>query len=110
MALFFMWNNSVVFFVAVLTCFILNVSGGAWAAQDWQAEERACRSACPPFPRFSGQESDAEYRDRMNRQAAHDRCFLECARKSSSRFAPSFTPIDKAAKDYYRRNGVKMGK
>lgn len=93
--------------VAAFLIFVLPQPG---LAGDWQAEERACRAKCPPFPRFSGVETDAEYQRRMRLQAEHDRCFLRCAHRSSSRFAPSFTPIDEAAKAYYRRNGVPMGK
>ncbi|MGE4291638.1 MAG: hypothetical protein AB7E32_05440 [Desulfovibrio sp.] len=88
----------------------LLLSSEVRAAQDWQAQERACQAKCPPFPRFSGVETDAQYQDRMRRQALHDKCFLDCAHRSAAQSAPSFTPIDEAAKSYYRRNGVKMGK
>jgi hypothetical protein len=109
-----MWNSVISNIFLILLALVL--AGGffaparASAAPGWQAQERACRAKCPPFPRFSGVETDAQYQDRMRRQAAHDKCFLDCAHKSSSGFAPSFTPIDEAAKAYYRRNGVKMGK
>ncbi|WP_022661762.1 hypothetical protein [Paucidesulfovibrio longus] len=109
-----MWNsvvrNTFPLVLALALVGVFFAPARAKAATDWQAAERACRAKCPPFPRFSGVETDAQYQDRMRRQAAHDKCFLECAHKSSSGFAPSFTPIDEAAKAYYRRNGVKMGK
>lgn len=104
-----MWTDGLR--IAVL---LIAAAGAFWApppvaAADWQARERACRAQCPSFPRFGGVETDAQYRERMRLQAAYDRCFLKCAHRTSSGFAPSFTPIDEAAKAYYRRNGVRMG-
>ena len=92
----------------VLAVLVL-VPGHALAGQDWQSKERQCMQACPRMPRFSGIETDAQYQARMQAQAAHDRCQLECARQSAENFPPSFTPISKSAADYYHRNTFKQG-
>lgn len=106
MGLFIMLNRFVVMLL-IWGCFF--AAGEASAQQDWQAEEKHCVAKCPAMPRFGGVETDAQYHARMRQQARHDQCFLECARRSSSRFKPSFVSIDEAAKAYYRRNGVTVG-
>lgn len=105
-----MWNsrkNMAVVASVLLLCLTMPSDG---FPADWKEQERACRAQCPPFPRFSGIETQAEYARRMRLQAAHDRCFMRCARNSAERFSPSFTPVDEAARAYYRRNGVRVPK
>ena len=91
---------------AGLVLAVLLAPAEAWAQQaDWQARERQCLQACPRFPRFSGVETDAQYKARMQAQAAYDQCKLACARKVGQSFSKSFTPISKSAREYYERNG-----
>lgn len=74
-------------------------------AGSWQAAERQCLAGCPPLIRYSGIETDAQYQARMRAQSAHDACQMRCARISTRKVRPSFEPISRDARDYYRRNG-----
>lgn len=74
-------------------------------AASWQDQERACMRTCPSMPRYSGIESEKQYKARMKQQAAFDRCFMNCARKSSAQQARTFVPIGEVEARYFKRNG-----
>ncbi len=90
-------------FVWVFIACISIVPLSAFAAT-WQDAERICLRQCPPMPRYSGIETDAQYKKRMQQQAEHDRCFMQCARKTSSAYAPNFVPIGTVEQRYFKRN------
>ena len=71
---------------------------------DWKATERQCLQNCPRMPRFSGIETDAQYQARMQAQAAHDQCRMNCALLVGRTFPKSFKPISRSAREYYERN------
>lgn len=77
-------------------------------AAEWRDAERACLRTCPSMPRYSGVESDGKYKERMRKQAAYDKCFMDCARQSSSMQARTFVPIGESETNYFKRNGYKI--
>ncbi|MGE4552047.1 MAG: hypothetical protein AB7D57_02985 [Desulfovibrionaceae bacterium] len=99
------WRTALVCLALWLAVWAVLACAAPARAEDWRAAERRCMAGCPPLVRYAGIETDAQYQARMRAQSAHDACQMACARKSAASVAPSFTPISKDARDYYRRNG-----
>ena len=87
---------------AILTAF--PAIGRAQGAADWKAEEQRCIDLCPEFPRFSGTESDQQYKKRIQQEDAYNACHSECVRQYLRKLGVPSPPHDDGAPGYYERN------
>ncbi len=75
-------------------------------AADWKAEEQRCLDQCPEFPRFSGTETDEQYRKRLEQEDAYNDCQRQCVRDYMNRLGANILikRNDDGSAGYYKRN------
>jgi hypothetical protein len=78
--------------------------GGGFPNARWKAEEQKCIAACPPFPRFSGTETDAQYQRRIKAENAYNRCYATCTKQYEDRVNLPYKPFDDGSQGYLKRN------
>lgn len=71
----------------------------------WKAEEQRCIEACPPFPRFAGAESDAQFQRRIAAENAYNQCYGKCVKQYQERVRLGYKPFNDGSQGYHRRNG-----
>ncbi|MGE4503812.1 MAG: hypothetical protein AB7D51_00565 [Desulfovibrionaceae bacterium] len=82
-------------------------SGDAWAQtpnEDWWAEEQKCLAACPKMPRFSGTETDEQYRERMRKTDEYNACQHQCTQEYLHKVRPPYKGFDDGSEGYLKRN------
>lgn len=70
----------------------------------WKQEEDRCISQCPPFPRFSGLQTPAQYKARIKQENAYNACYNKCVRDYMHKVRPGYKPFDDGSDGYYQRN------
>lgn len=72
---------------------------------EWKAEEQRCIDQCPEFPRFSGTETDQQYKKRLEQEDAYNACQRQCVREYLSRTEGLWrSSYNDGSQDYYERN------
>ena len=87
-----------------LPALILPAKGADKTVADWKAEEQSCIDKCPEFPRFSGTESDEQYRKRLEQEDAYNACHKECVRNYLYQLTIPRKAADDGTPGYYERN------
>lgn len=76
---------------------------------EWWAEEQECLDNCPKLPRFSGTETDAEYRERMRQTDLYNACQRRCTQEYMHKVRPPYEGFDDGSESYFKRNRIQEG-
>lgn len=90
----------------LLTCCLAALLAAPAAAQQPNPlqQENQCMRQCQEPPSFSGIETDAEWRRRMDLEHAYNRCRAKCQTEAMGGWYVPATRPDDGSQGYFKRN------